>query len=96
MPCVYVETSRFKDILAAPSIVVADADKEAVTLEVSDTFVAKCDPSVAVKANTGSSSGSSSSGSSSSSPKFDFGKIFSDFFQSIIDAFMSIFNIFKK
>lgn len=86
----------FKDILAAPSIVVADADKEAVTLEVSDTFVAKCDPSVAVKAGTGSSSGSSSSGSSSSSPKFDFGKIFSDFFQSIIDAFKSIFNIFKK
>lgn len=87
----------FKNILSAPSIVVADADKEAVNLEMSDAFVRACDPSVAVSKNGGASGGSSSGSgsSSSSSSKFNFGKIFSDFFKSIIDAIKSLFKIGK-
>lgn len=86
-----------KSVISAPSIVVVDPEKEAVELAFTAEFEKTCDPSVAVEKETKPSGGSSSSGSSSSSNgKFDFGKIFSDFFQSIINAFMSIFNIFKK
>lgn len=88
----------FKDILTAPAIVVVDTDKEAVNLEMSDTFVKTCDPSVAVDKTSGGSTGGSSSGSgssSSSSSKFDLGKIFSDFFKSIIEAFKNLFKFGK-
>lgn len=87
-----------KNVISAPSIVVADPEKDAVELTFSESFVKTCDPSVAVQKETKPSggSGSSSGSSSSSGSKFDFGKIFSDFFKSIIEAFKSIFNIFKK
>lgn len=85
-----------KNVISAPSIVVADPEKDAVNLTFSDSFVKTCDPSVAVQKETKPSGGSSSSSSSSSGSKFNFGKIFSDFFKSIMEAFKSIFNIFKK
>lgn len=88
-------TITFKNVVSAPSIVVADPDKDVVELTLSDSFVKTCDPSVAVKKDTKPSGGSSGSSSSSSS-KFDIGKIFSDFFKSIMDAFKNIFKIFQK
>lgn len=90
----------FKDVLSAPSIVVADEGKDDVTLSFSDEFVKTCDASVAVEKTNTSSGGGSSSGSGSSSSGSSIGssisKAFSDFFKSIIEAFKSIFNIFKK
>lgn len=87
----------FKNVLSAPSIVVADEGKEAVTLSFSDSFVKTCDPSVAVKSSSSSGSDSSSGSSSGSSSVGNaFSKAFSDFFKSIIEAFKNIFKIFKK
>lgn len=92
-------TITFKNVLSAPSIVVADEGKEAVILSFSNDFVKTCDSSVAVE-KSNSTSGGSSSGSGSSFGGSSFGssisKAFSDFFKSILEAFKSIFNIFKK
>lgn len=97
--CVDTTTGRtitFKNVVSAPSIVVVDTDKDAVELSLSDSFVKTCDPSVAVKKDSKPSGGSGSGSSSSSGSKFNFGKIFSDFFKSIIEAFKSIFSFGKK
>lgn len=89
-------TITFKNVVSAPSIVVVDTDKDAIELTLSDSFVKTCDPSVAVKKDSKPSGGSGSGSSSSSGSKFNFGKIFSDFFKSIIEAFKSIFSFGKK
>lgn len=97
--CVDTTTGRtitFKNVVSAPSIVVVDTDKDAIELTLSDSFVKTCDPSVAVKKDSKPSGGSGSGSSSSSGSKFNFGKIFSDFFKSIIEAFKSIFSFGKK
>ena len=97
--CVDTTTGRtitFKNVVSAPSIVVVDTDKDAIELTLSDSFVKTCDPSVAVKKDSKPSGGSGSGSGSSSGSKFNFGKIFSDFFKSIIEAFKSIFSFGKK
>lgn len=96
--CVDTTTGRtitLKNALTAPSIVVADEGKDEIALDMSESFVKTCDPSVAVSKSSKPSGGSSSS-SGSSTGSISFSNFFSSFFQSIIDAFKNIFKIFKK